>query len=326
MPSVDAIRLGDNAVYLVDAGEGPLLIDTGPDFLGSWDLLEDAIEHRPHLVVATHGHLDHAGLAWRWQAAGVPVALSARDRHLAARPPLSAPGELDTLIGFVRAAAAPPEVEAATIARLERRQGQQTAAAEAERYVPDETNRWPTALHYRPFTPERVIAGDESVHGVELIANPGHTPGNLVAAVASEGWLFSGDQLLADLDPTPGIQFAPEPREGDWRFRSLPGFVAALERLASQHWSRCFPGHGDPFDDVAAAIAGALGRVERRCERVRRALRVAGPVALFPLCEQLYPRAAHRQFWGIAASVQGVLDVLEARGEARCAGGRWEAA
>jgi len=147
-----------------------------------------------------------------------------------------------------------------------------------------------------------------------------------VFVVHEEGWLFSGDHLLPDITPTPAIQARGEPDwAGDWRFRSLPEFVASLEALGAMGLARCFPGHGEPFDGVGTTIAENLGVIERRTERVRGALRDGGPTTLFGLTERIYPRGAARRFWQVVATVQGHLDLLEARGEAAATGSSWEA-
>ena len=82
---------------------------------------------------------------------------------------------------------------------------------------------------------------------------------------------------------------------------------------------RCFPGHGEPFDDVTAAIEVNLSQIAQRTERVAAALRERGPSSLYDLCDALYPRALRRRFWQIAATVQGHLDILEKQGEAQFA-------
>jgi glyoxylase-like metal-dependent hydrolase (beta-lactamase superfamily II) len=136
--------------------------------------------------------------------------------------------------------------------------------------------------------------------------------------------LFSGDQLLPDITPTPGIQFAAGP-EGFERFHSLPEFVASLERLRARDLLRCFPGHGEPFDDVRGTIEANLGAIEARTERVLLELRERGPATIYGLAERLYPKALRRRFWQIVATVQGHVDVLERQGRVRVGGGVCEA-
>jgi len=78
---------GGIAAYLVRGREGAFLIETGPE--STWRRLEAALEQRglavPDLaaVFVTHVHLDHAGAAGRFAAAGVPVYVHTRGaRHL----------------------------------------------------------------------------------------------------------------------------------------------------------------------------------------------------------------------------------------------------
>lgn len=325
MPSVETIRLGDNAVYLLELAGSRVLIDTGPDFRGAAATLQSALGGRlPEAVIATHGHLDHAGLGAWWQERGVPVVLFEADHSLATG---QAPGdaEFDGLIRYARESGAPPPVVAEAVEAVERRRAWTRAARAADGYLPSRDRRWPTGLRYRPFTPvspAQVQLPDE----LQLLPCPGHTPGNAVAWVPAEGWLFSGDQLLPGLTPTPALQAAPPGTGPDWRYRSFPAFLRSLARVRALHPSRCFPGHGEPFDDVDAVIGRDLDQAEQRLERTREALERIGPAPVYRIAEELYPRAAARRFWQLVATVQGLLDELERRGlAARCSDG-WVAA
>ena len=171
--------------------------------------------------------------------------------------------------------------------------------------------------------------GDGERVGAQLrvVACPGHTPGNLVLVQESDGWLFSGDQLLPEVMPTPGIQHVPsrEPALEAWRFRSLPAFVASLRRLREYDFARCFPGHGDPFDNVREVIDANLSQLDERTERVAALLRSRGSAAVYTLADDLYPRALRRRFWQIIATVQGHLDLLEDIERARLTDGLYVA-
>ena len=319
-----SIALGDNTVHLVERGGMRLLVDTGPDFAGAWEALREGLGGDvPDVVVATHGHHDHAGLGRRWREAGTPVWVGAADGPLTTRPLLQSPAETAAMLAWAEGTGAPAATLGHVRERIESRRAAALRAAESAEY-PEDGGRWPTGLRYPPFEADRLIEGDTEVAGVEVRAAPGHTPGNVVLAVPEEGWLFSGDQLLPNVDPLPAIQFVAE-GEGLRRFPTLAHFAASLERLADGHFTRCFPGHGDPFDGAGEAIAAALSRIERRCARVRDSLRVAGPANVHGLCVRLYPRATERRFWQTASSVQGQLDLLAARNAAREQGGLWEA-
>lgn len=327
MASVRQIRLGYNNVYLADSGGARVLIDTGPDYRGASAYLDEELgAHRPELVVATHGHLDHAGLAAHWQRRGVAVAMGAGDVHLASTPQLARDDEFASFAAYVRESGAPPDVQADVMQGLAlRRAWAQQAAAAGSYPAMGRDHRWPSGLCYEHFHPARTLAdGETAGDALRAILCPGHTPGNLVVADEREGWLFSGDQLLPAITPTPGVQpRGPDSTGADWRLRSLPEFEASLRRLKRKRFVRCFPGHGEPFDGVEAVIDANLSQIEQRTERVAALLRELGAATLWTLADALYPRALRRRFWQIAATVQGHLDILEAQSRVGCVGGEY---
>jgi glyoxylase-like metal-dependent hydrolase (beta-lactamase superfamily II) len=296
-----------------------VLVDAGPDYRGAWDELRTTCGPLPDLVIATHGHLDHAGLGAAWQEAGVPVALAPADAHLAHAAPLTDAAELARFEGFVQRSGAPADVCASALAALQERSTAAVNASTAEHYPPaPKSGHWATALRYKPFVPALSLPeGDFGDSGIEIVACPGHTPGNVVVLLPEEGFLFSGDQLLPDLTPTPAVQSQPHgTREGDWRFRSLPAFRASMAKLQTRAFTRCYPGHGAAFDDVAGHIEANLAVIDQRTERVHAELREGGPASIWALAERIYPRAVRRRFWQIIATIQGHVDILVESGRA----------
>jgi glyoxylase-like metal-dependent hydrolase (beta-lactamase superfamily II) len=312
MPTLRRVPLGDNNVYLVDDAGARVMVDTGPDYRGAWEALQVATHGRPpDLVTATHGHLDHAGLGATWQEAAVPVGLAAGDHLLATGARLE--DDLAIATRTIQGAGLPAHLREATLAALERRREQAIRARESWG-PPDARRRWPAALRYRPFDPAlSPIDGELLPAGLRVIACPGHTPGNTVVVHEGEGWLFSGDQLLPAYTPTPAIQAVPG-SNGRERFRSLPAYVSSMRRLAATAWSRCLPGHGEPFTGVDDAIREVLGSIEQRTERTARALVDGGPGRLYDVAARLYPKALERRFWQVVPTVLGHLDLLETRG------------
>lgn len=327
--NVQRIQLGYNNVYVVEASDGSVMVDAGPDYKGAREAIHGALGRPPGLVVATHGHLDHAGLGKHWIESGVPVAIGSHDAHLATTPQLADPAEFERFAAYVRNSGAPSDIRMEVMAGLEQRRRWALAAAQRGPYQPiGRDRRWPTGLHYEHFKPSTELRDGDRINGtsLEVLDCPGHTPGNLVLIDPTEGWLFSGDQLLPELTPTPAVQAKPpgEISAADWRFRSLPSFVSALRRLHTMEFSRCFPGHGEPFDDVRGTIEANIAQIEQRSGRVAEAIAEIGRCSLYALCEAMYPRAFRRRFWQIASTVQGHLDLLEDEGRVRLVNGLYE--
>jgi len=319
---VEPIRLHYNTLYLVEDGNERVLIDTGPDYVGAWTELQAELRGRtPDRVVATHGHHDHAGMGARWQAAGVPVTLGRADWRYTAGSDEEIDAEHALLAGIVEACGAPEAVVSDALAGLNRRMSSHKLARKS--YPPAGSHpHWPTGLMYQQYEPSAPSEDGLVGAGLRLELLPGHTPGNCVVVHAAEGWLFSGDQLLPDITPTPGLQVDPDsPTHA--RFRSLPAFRASLTTLRSESFSRCFPGHGQPFDSVAETMEANIAAIDSRTERVLEGLLVAGATSLYALCEQLYPRALRRRFWQIVPTVLGHLDVLVDEGRAVQNGDLW---
>ncbi|MEO8539543.1 MAG: MBL fold metallo-hydrolase [bacterium] len=320
MPTVERVRLAYNNVYLVSDGKDLVVIDTGPDYRGARETLTSGLDGRtPRLVVATHGHLDHAGLGQWWQAEGVPVAAAAADL-----PQIlgHTDADIDELEAYVESVGAPEEVVIDVNAGLEQRRAWAHEMRTRADWREPGDGRWPTALRYPAFEPQQVLEEGQSLAcGLRIVLTPGHTPGNLVVVHEDEGWLFSGDQLLPEIMPTPAIQF----HDGK-RFASLPRFLDSLRRLPglADH-ETCMPGHGEPFENVRQVVEENLAQAAERSARLLESLRSGGPATVYELAERTYPRALRRRFWQIISTIQGHLDVLAESGTARFANGHWSA-
>ena len=324
MFSVRTVRLAYNPVYLVEGPGGSVLVDAGPDYRDAREtLLRELAGTIPETVVATHAHSDHAGLGHWWQERGAKVAIGSADARLVRGPHFADSGEFVAFAAYIRASGAPDNLQQDLLRGLE---GRRTWVDRAARpgYPPARpSDRWPTGLRFDPFEPDTLVADGDVVAALRVVACPGHTPGNLVLAAEEDGLLFSGDQLLPDITPTPGIQFVPA-ESGEWlRFPSLPPFVESLERLQARSFSRCYPGHGEPFDNVTGTIGQNLAQLEQRTDRLMGELRAAGEATVHRLSERLYPRALNRRWWQIVATIQGHLDLLAARGRAAEDHGTW---
>lgn len=332
MTSVRHIALAYNSVYLVRCNDANVLIDAGPDYRGAGDaLLRETEAGAPRTVILTHGHLDHAGLARWWQEQGASVSAGTGDEHFASTAQFGDQQELAAFARYVEEIGTPDEVAREVLQGLhQRRDWTLAAAAETGQHGPlARDGRWPTQLRYRHFVPDGLLADGDLIEGTDLkiIACPGHTPGNIVLVDTKEGWLFSGDQLLPEITPIPGIQRrAGLLTAGDWRFASLPRFLDSMTRLAAMQFSYCWPGHGEPFPDVSQTIAANIAQIEQRTARFHQLLTESGRASVYELCETMYPRALKRRFWQIVATAQGHLDILQERGIAQETDGAYELA
>ncbi|WP_181805767.1 MBL fold metallo-hydrolase, partial [Streptomyces shenzhenensis] len=84
--------LGHTLVYVMDTDRGPVLVDTGWDDPGSWDVLVAGLAAcgtgvgEVHGVVITHHHPDHHGLSGKVrEASGAWIAMHAADAAIVRR-------------------------------------------------------------------------------------------------------------------------------------------------------------------------------------------------------------------------------------------------
>ncbi|SDQ11893.1 MBL fold metallo-hydrolase [Leucobacter chromiiresistens] len=226
--------------YLVDAAEGPVLVDAG--LPGSRRLLAEALTmfgHRPRDLVAvllTHAHFDHVGLCRELQHDhGVPVYVHDADAPLL-RHPYRYAHQSARLRYPLRYPAAVPGL------------GRMVAAG---------------ALGVRGVAEHRGILDREAAtRAFAPVFSPGHTLGHCALQYrASRGGspvdvLFSGDALVT-YDPYTGkrgprLVARAATADADLGFRSL-------DQLARTQAELLLPGHGAPFEQGAPrAVQEAL--------------------------------------------------------------------
>lgn len=302
-------RLATGGTLLVDAGWEP---DGDPEAWGSIEAQAAGLgfsAREVRVVVVTHEHIDHAGLAARWARDGARiVAARAATAALAAG--------LDGLRAQRQARAAelarqgaPSEVVAGLL-------GTRTAQ---QRWEPCPLDAIDAAEDSGPWA----LADGRSLR---LVLAPGHTPGNLVALVegGSEGAagldLCSGDTLLPTTIPTPGLHF-PGALDGDIgrdavRWPSLPPFLRSVAALHALPVTRILPGHGEVVEDPARLFAQFEAHHARRARRVRDALAAARTATAFEVARAVFPRLPDTRFGQAMTETVGHLDLLAEEGGA----------
>src|SRR5215211_1836428 len=255
-------------------GDPVALIDTGPRDDDALSALEDGLCGKGlrvediELVLATHHHLDHVGLAATIQRrSGARVAVLDRVADYARRYS----DEVEQDRRFARALMAHHGVP--------------------DQVVDDSEDFWDFirattedfSADVRLADGDRVRAGGRSLR---VVARPGHSTTDTLFVDDRDALAFAGDHLLAAISSNTEIR-APD-RAPDGRARSRLRYLANLQRTAQMPLSRLLTGHGSPVTDHARLVEARLLDHHRRCERIVAILQ-DGPSTAFAIANRLWP-------------------------------------
>lgn len=193
---------------------------------------------------------------------------------------------------------------------------------------------------------DRGLADGETVEGGGVtwraISTPGHSPGALCFYDEAGRRLISGDHLLPEISSNAIMEFRearpeeveslgtasahrPLGRNGPVlvRQKSLLIYIESLRRMERLEVSEVLPGHGEPFTGHRALIAERMRRYETRKAAIAAILKDRGPSPAFLLARTLFPEQTEPMGQFLALSeVLGHLDLLEAEGRVRVLPGR----
>jgi glyoxylase-like metal-dependent hydrolase (beta-lactamase superfamily II) len=282
--------------FAIAAVDGVVLVDTGLHEPGAMRQLERALDQaglrleHVRLLVCTHAHSDHYGLAAPiLERSGCELWMHPNHEHMtkAARDPDRA---------FER--------------RLEvARHGGVPATALAE---------YESARRGRGFGIAEIVLPDRDlVAGVEVGTDlgvwrvhetPGHAPSHVVLHQPDRGLLLSGDHLLGRVSLYYDYGYTPDP---------VGEFVDSLEVIDGLDVQLVLAGHGRPVRDARALTEANREAVQERIERVRTAI-ADGPRTPFDLVPEVLDTElppAMMVGWGLSETLC-YLRHLERRGEA----------
>ena len=241
--------LGHINAYLVQGDKGCLLVDTGWNTDEAFSSLNAQLQalglglRDIAMVVVTHVHADHYGLAGRirqnsptrfafhlWEKALI------ESRYIDFR-------DLQGKIGqFLRKHGAPPD----TTSPL------QTASMPALDFV---TVAWPDEVLYGG---EVFTVGEFQL---EVIWTPGHSPGHVCLYEPSKKLLFAGDHILPTI--TPNVSYHPQSGSNP-----LGDYVHSLNQLKRLPVNLVLPAHEHVFQDLHTRAEEIVRHHENRENRI----------------------------------------------------------
>src|SRR3954469_10880413 len=304
MNTVTALSLPLAYVGTVNAwllrGDPITLIDTGPREERALAALEAGLARQGlrvediELVLATHHHLDHTGLAATIERrAGARVAVLDRTADYLARYPDEVEADRRFAHALMRHHGVPEPLIAENEALWE--------------YIRATTER--VEADVRLADGERVRAGGRTLRVVD---RPGHSTTDTLFVDDAEGLAFSGAPLLATISSN--TEICPPARARDGRARSRLRYLAGLELTAATPVTRLLTGHGAPVTEPGRLVDTRLAEHRRRCERIL-AILGGGPRTAFEIAGGLWSaRTVAEQTLLVVWEVVGHLELLLAAG------------
>jgi glyoxylase-like metal-dependent hydrolase (beta-lactamase superfamily II) len=283
--------------YAIAAGSGVVLVDTGLHEPGSLRQLELALgqaglrlEH-VRLVVCTHAHSDHYGMAAPIiERAGCELWMHPNHEHMmsAARDPERA---FERRFEIARQSGVPADALAAY-----REARHEESWGIAEIVMPDRD--------LVPGVEVQTDLGPWQVH-----ETPGHAPSHVVLHQAERRLLLSGDHLLGRVSLYYDYGYTPDPA-GE--------FLDSLDVVDGLDVELVLAGHGRPVRDARLLTEANRRAVAERLERVRSAI-ADGPRTPFDILPEMLDGELPEPMmigWGLTEALC-YLRHLELRGEAR---------
>jgi glyoxylase-like metal-dependent hydrolase (beta-lactamase superfamily II) len=298
--------VGEVNAYLIE--DEPLtLVDCGPNSATSLRELERLLGVAGHsisdleLVVLTHQHMDHLGLA---------EVLAERSGAEVACLGLLAPYLRD----WETYAAADDDFAHDVMLR----HGLDPSAAKALRSVARMVRGWGAACHA-----DRALADRGSLpfagRTVRALHRPGHSPSDTVLYDESHGVLITGDHLLASVSSNALISrplrecangSRPLGKSADnGRPRPLLEYRASLRATRALDAEVALGGHGEPILDHRRLIDMRLRQQDERAAQLLRLLG-DGPRSAHVLATSLWGDVAITQAFLTLSEVLGHLDLL----------------
>ncbi len=291
-------QVGRVNAYLIE--DEPLtLIDSGPNSAQSLDELERALAGRGRriedigLLVITHQHIDHFGLA-----------------AILARRSEAEVAALDALAPYLGDYRGQAELDDKFAEEVMLRHGIPADVVTALRAVSGSFRAWGSAVEVTRSLRdgEELVLRDRTL---KVLHRPGHSPSDTVFVDESKKIMLAADHLIKHISSNPllarplgaGIDFdGPRPK-------ALVQYIASLKLTREMELSVVLSGHGDPISDHAGLIDERFRLHERRAEKIR-GLIVERPRSAHEIATELWGNVAVTQAFLTISEVLGHVDLL----------------
>jgi len=289
------LHIGSVNTWLL-RGEPMTLVDTGPREDQALSALETGLARSGvrlediELILVTHHHLDHTGLA-----------TTIADRSGA------------EIAAFERAAAYGRNYAERTAADRRFSLALMRHHGVPERVIEENEGFWDFIERASDAYDADVELADGATiraggRDLRVVARPGHSTTDALLVDERERFAFVGDHLLGGISSNTEIYPALEP-DGT-RPRARVEYLQSLRETAAMPLARLLTGHGDEVTAHADLVRRRLGEHDRRCDRIVEALR-SGQSSAFEIATQLWsPRTVSEQPLLVVWEVLGHLDLL----------------
>ena len=289
LPIPTPFMVGRVNVYLIE--DEPLtLVDTGPNSGKALDELETALAGHGRrvedleLIVITHQHMDHEGLA-----------------QILARRSGAQVAALDRLAPLLERFGEVNEADDAFAEATMLRHGLSPDIAVALRSVSRAFRAWGSSVQ---VTRTLHDGGTLELRDrtLQVFHRPGHSPTDTIFWDDARGELIAADHLIKHISSNPLLS---RPLDGgEVRPQALVTYLESLRQTRELPARIVYSGHGEPIDDHVALIDERFRLHERRAQKI-----------LGLIAEQ--PRTAHdiaQALWGNIAVTQAYLTLSEVLG------------
>lgn len=300
LPVPTPFGIGDVNCYLI-LDEPLTLVDCGPSTVVALFALEDALRQHGvtiedvELLLVTHQHIDHMGLAHAFAERG-----KAQIACLDLLAPLLEDYELhqghddDDALLVMQRHGVEPHVSEALRAVAELLRGY-AASSRVDR---------------RLHVGEKLEFANRTL---EVLHRPGHSPSDTIFLDAARNHALVGDHVLGQVSSNALISRPLEPGWDGSRPKPLLTYRESLRQTAAMGLDYVLGGHRDPVADPTALIEKRLRSQERRAQDFHDKLK-DGPLTAHEIATATWGGVAITQVFLTLSEVLGHLDLLVAEG------------